>query len=278
MIQGRTIGVEGNRSVCIEGDKSRAWGESSVDLAAAYDRHFSVQSCDTPALLDQAHRLRYQVYCVENPFEDPAANADGRERDGYDGRSIHSLLSHRGTGHLVGAVRLILPCAEAPERSFPMQEVCKDPALADPRVFPATRAAEVSRFCVSKDFRRRLGESRYADVGEAEARARAAEERRLMPYVTLGLIRGLVRMSVEHGVRHWAIVVEPPLLRLLKTLGFVFQEIGPLVEHHGVRQPCHSDLKQLLEGVRRLRPDVWEVVTDRGRLWRALFEPQLVAA
>jgi N-acyl amino acid synthase of PEP-CTERM/exosortase system len=133
-------------------------------------------------------------------------------------------------------------------------------------------------FCVSKDFRRRLGESRYADVGEAEARARAAEERRLMPYVTLGLIRGLVRMSVEHGVRHWAIVVEPPLLRLLKTLGFVFQEIGPLVEHHGVRQPCHSDLKQLLEGVRRLRPDVWEVVTDRGRLWRALFEPQLVAA
>jgi N-acyl amino acid synthase of PEP-CTERM/exosortase system len=228
--------------------------------------------------LGQAHRLRYQVYCVENPFENPADNPDGLERDSYDAHSVHSLLSHRDTGHLVGAVRLILPRPEGAGHSFPMQAICMDAALADPRVFPVERAAEVSRFCVSKDFRRRLGESRYADVGEAEARARAAEERRLMPYVTLGLIRGLVQMSIDHGVRHWAIVVEPPLLRLLKTLGFIFQEIGPLVEHHGLRQPCHADLLQLLEGVRRLRPDVWDVVTERGRLWSALFEPQRVAA
>jgi N-acyl amino acid synthase of PEP-CTERM/exosortase system len=265
-------------SACVEGNIGRVWAGEEDDLTTAYDRNFAVRSCDTPELLSLAKRLRYQVYCVENPFEDPANNPDGQERDAFDPHSVHSLLSHRGTGCLVGAVRLILPRAEAPERSFPMQEVCSDPALADPQIFPAARAAEVSRFCVSKDFRRRLGESRYADVGEAEARARKAEERRLMPYVTLGLIRGLLRMSIDHGVRHWAIVVEPPLLRLLKTLGFVFQEIGPLVEHHGLRQPCHSDLARLLEGVRRLRPDVWDVVTERGRLWRALFEPQLAAA
>ena len=266
------------RSAFTGGSSGRVWGGGGVDLAAAYDRHFSVQSCDTPDLLQQAQRLRYQVYCIENPFEDPAANPDGLERDEYDGHAVHSLLTHRESGQLVGAVRLILPCAGAAERSFPMQEVCEDPGIADPRVFPAGRAAEVSRFCVSKDFRRRIGESRYADVGEAEARARAAEERRLMPYITLGLIRGLVRMSVEHRVLHWAIVVEPPLLRLLKSLGFVFQALGPLVQHHGVRQPCHSDLARLLEGVRRLRPDVWDVVTERGRLWRALFEPQYAAA
>ncbi len=262
----------------VEVNTGRVWAGESDDLAAAYDRHFAVRSCDTPELLARAQQLRYQVYCVENPFENPADNPDGQERDGYDAHSVHSLLSHRGTGCLVGAVRLILPRAGAAERSFPMQEVCGVPELSDPLVFPASRAAEVSRFCVSKDFRRRLGESRYADVGEEEARVRKAEERRLRPYVTLGLIRGLLRMSIDHGVRHWAIVVEPPLLRLLKTLGFVFLEIGPLVEHHGLRQPCHADLARLLEGVRRLRPDVWDVVTERGRLWRALFEPRLAAA
>lgn len=263
----------------VEGGRGRLWGEGAAsELAIAYDRHFSVHSCNDAASLEQAHRLRFQVYCVENPFENPTDNPDGLERDGYDAKSVHSLLSHRATGHLVGAVRLILPDPDRPGRSFPMQEVCADPRIADPAVFPTRRAAEVSRFCVSREFRRRLGEARYADVGEAEAQARAAEERRLLPYVTLGLIRGLVRMSVEHGVRHWCIVVEPPLLRLLKTLGFVFENLGPLVQHHGLRQPCHADLERLLAGVRRLRPDVWEVVTDRGALWRAMFEPAQAAA
>ena len=270
--------LEGN-SVSVEGGRGRTWAEGAPSgLAAAYDRHFGVHACDDPASLERAYRLRYQVYCVENPFEDPADNPQELERDGYDVRSAHSLLSHRASGRLVGAVRLILPDSERPRASFPMQEVCADPRIADPAVFPVRHAAEVSRFCVSREFRRRLGEARYADVGEAEARARAAEERRLMPYVTLGLIRGLVRMSVEHGVRHWCIVVEPPLLRLLKTLGFVFENLGPLVQHHGLRQPCHADLERLLDGVRRLRPDVWEVVTDRGALWRALFEPARAAA
>lgn len=271
MLEGCSASVEGGRGI--------AWGgEAPDDLARAYDRHFSVLACDEPSALARAHRLRYQVYCVENAFEDPADNPDGLERDDYDVRSVHSLLSHRATGHLVGAVRLILPDSERPARSFPMQEVCADPRIGDPAMFPALRAAEVSRFCVSREFRRRLGEARYADVGPDEAKARAAEERRLMPYVTLGLIRGLVRMSVEHGVRHWCIVVEPPLLRLLKSLGFVFENLGPLVQHHGLRQPCHADLERLLAGVHRLRPDVWQVVTDRGALWRALFEPARAAA
>lgn len=266
-------------AVCVDRNIGRTWKEGEpAGLAAAYDRHFSVHSCDEPELLEKAHRLRYQVYCVENPFESPTDNPDGLERDAYDAHAVHSLLSHRATGQLVGAVRLILPLPDDLNRSFPIQSVCRDERIFDPRVFPAARAAEVSRFCVSKEFRRRLGEHRYADIGEAEARARAAEERRLMPYVTLGLIRGLVRMSAEHGVRHWCIVVEPSLLRLLKALGFVFEPLGPLVEHHGVRQPCHSDLIRLLEGVRRMRPEVWEVVTDGGQLWRALFEPRRTAA
>src|SRR5437016_11075361 len=35
------------------------------------------------SLLDEAYRLRYQVYCVENRYEDPDQQVNGRERDVY---------------------------------------------------------------------------------------------------------------------------------------------------------------------------------------------------
>ena len=39
-----------------------------------------------------------------------------------------------------------------------------------------------------------------------------------------------------------------------------------MIDYHGRRQPCHADLATLIEGVRLHRPDVWEVITDDGRL------------
>ena len=59
-------------------------------LPGSYESYFDIVRADTPALLDEAYRLRYQVYCVENPFENPAEHSDGRERDADDiGRFIH---------------------------------------------------------------------------------------------------------------------------------------------------------------------------------------------
>jgi hypothetical protein len=50
---------------------------SEPDASALYDRHFSVVPADTPELLDAVHALRYQVYCVEHPFEDPTQRRRG---------------------------------------------------------------------------------------------------------------------------------------------------------------------------------------------------------
>src|SRR3954467_13942881 len=47
-------------------------------------------------------RTRFQVYCIDNAFEDPDDNPDGLETDGYDGHSIHSLLTDRSTGNAIG--------------------------------------------------------------------------------------------------------------------------------------------------------------------------------
>jgi N-acyl amino acid synthase of PEP-CTERM/exosortase system len=74
-------------------------------------------------------------------------------------------------------------------------------------------------------------------------------------------------MSAREGITHWAAVMEPALLRLLTRLGIHFNPLGRLVDHHGRRQPCWADLDVLLRRVYAERPDVWDVITDGGRLW-----------
>ena len=92
-----------------EGQTSRQ-GEAMPDFAdSSYDQHFDVLRADTPDRLDAAYRLRYQVYCVENRFEDRERCPDGREVDDDDDRSVHTLLVHRRSGAAIGAARLILP-------------------------------------------------------------------------------------------------------------------------------------------------------------------------
>lgn len=218
-------------------------------------------------LRDEVFRLRYQVYCVENPFEDPAANPDGMERDAYDARAAHCLLLHKRSRAWAGAVRLILPNAEDTGRSFALQEVCSDPMISDLERFPVLQMAEISRFCISKDFRKRQGDWLYPQSNEAEDRE---DERRVIPNMTLGLIEGLVQMSLDNGITYWCAVMERPLLRLLARLGIHFQDIGPLVNYHGRRQPCFLHLGTMLTQVREERPDVWEILTDGGRHWNRL--------
>ena len=47
-----------------------------VDL---YDSYFEIVPAETAEQLREAFRLRYEVYCVENPFENPETNRNGLE-------------------------------------------------------------------------------------------------------------------------------------------------------------------------------------------------------
>ena len=82
----------------------------------------------------------------------------------------------------------------------------------------------------------------------------------------LGLIQILLQMSAQHGITHWCALMEPTLLRMLAGMGIRFKPIGPLVEHHGLRQPCSADIAQVLQAVKRERPAFWEVLTCGGVL------------
>src|SRR4051794_41125912 len=74
-------------------------------LLNSFTKWFDIVPANTPALLREAYALRFQVYCVENPFEDPDEHPDGLETDAYDSHSVHSLLVHRERREVAGTVR-----------------------------------------------------------------------------------------------------------------------------------------------------------------------------
>ena len=239
--------------------RSRRDSESLVDL---YNRYFEVVPADSAERLDAAYRLRYQVYCVENPFENAEEHRDGREIDAYDRHSCHSLLIHRPTGSVAGTVRLVLPVAG---KRLPILHTCHHPILGDRHVLPPESTAEISRFAVSKQFRRRATDQLGVDYALVERPAPGGDfDRRVIPHITLGLMKAIVQMSWERGIYHWCAVMEPALLRLIGRLGLEFPPLGPPVNYHGLRQPCYGHANTVLAGMRRERHDAWALITESG--------------
>jgi len=230
------------------------------NLHADFERDYAVELADSPSLVAEALRLRFQVYCLEQGYEDPADQQDSMESDGYDQRSVHSLLIHRSSNRPIGTARLVLPSIDAPEESFPIQRLLAQQGGSGAIPQPIGTTAEVSRFCISSAlYKGSVSAERAADP----ATDVPAHDRR---HACLGLIRGLVHLSSVKGVSNWVLLAEAALLRLLRGFGFEFQRLGSAIDFHGKRFPCYAGLRELLAGVWLRRPDVWEVVTDKGAL------------
>lgn len=231
---------------------------AGAPLSVLYDRHFEVVAADTPELLDKAHALRYQVYCIEHGFFDPAKFPDERERDSYDANSVHAVLISKLSREVVGCLRLVLPDPAA-EGSLPIRDLLGEAERVKLDAFGRERTAEISRYAIAKRYRRRPGEALYPDVEWSDPSP--TEIRRLMPHMSLGLVRGACLLAAQHDVETVCAAMVPALLRLLERLGLVFERLGPLIEHHGLRQPCVADCEELLAGMAKLKPDYYEVVS-----------------
>lgn len=243
-----------------------------ASLFAMYARWFDVVPADSPERLAEAYRLRYQVYCVENALEQAKQHTDGLETDEFDTHSVHSLLIHRPTSMVAGTVRLILPNGSGDVAALPVTQVCTDPTLRDPTLFPPERTAEISRFAVSKAFRRRITDTTHADMHFVDNGGvdRSHERRVLTPNITLGLMKAIAEMSIRHGITHLTAMMEPALLRLTARLGIKFTPLGDLVDYHGRRQPCFAEIKDLGFALMKGSPEAHELVSDQGRYWDKL--------
>lgn len=234
-------------------------------LLDLYDSYFEVIPATTADQLSQAYRLRYDVYCVENAFENPAENPGGMETDAYDSGALHSLLLRRGTDEVIGTVRLILPlaCCGAEGIGLPIRDVCHHELVTrNNSRLPWGQTAEISRFAVSKKLRRRATDQKTTGGFKG-----VDGVRRRIPDTSLGLMQAIVAMAAQAGITHLCAVMESRLLRMLARLGIHFIPLGPQVIYHGRRQPCYSDLDELLARTWLENRGVWQLLTRDGELW-----------
>jgi N-acyl-L-homoserine lactone synthetase len=203
----------------------------------ALAEQFTVEVRLSAARVDECYRLRRIAHDVDWPF---AAGQDGAGDDEFDQHAQHVALVSRRSGAVAATARLVLPLADRPEHSFPMQRLC---TVALPADMPIQTTADVSCFALSRQ--RRLDTAAL---------------------IRLGLFQGLVRLSGEIGITHWCAIMEPTLLRLLRMTGIPFTPIGPLLVHNSPGQPCYNSISVLLSRVYQERPQVWEYLTDGGLL------------
>jgi N-acyl amino acid synthase of PEP-CTERM/exosortase system len=240
---------------------------STPRLRDIYESFFETTLAETDEQRRSAYRLRYEVYCVEHPFEDPEQNPNGMESDANDASALHSLLVHRASGSVVGTARLILPKSDQGRFTLPIRDVCRhELLLRDSPTLPWGLAAEVSRFAISKTLRRRASDQ-SGETTSVGSFSLGDDPRRVIPNASLGLIQATTAMLAKAGAKYLCAVMEPTLLRMLKRLGLHFTHLGPLVEYHGQRQPCYADWDALLARVWVERRDVWELITRDGELW-----------
>ncbi|MGY6214541.1 PEP-CTERM/exosortase system-associated acyltransferase [Methylolobus aquaticus] len=236
----------------------------------AFNDYFEIVPATSPELKNEVYRLRYQVYCLETGFENPDDYPDGLERDEYDESSIHSLIRHRSTGLYAATTRLILPDPSNPDRPFPIERYAKVALPGSVGKIDRMHLSEISRFCVSKEFKRRRGEQGSAtglnDQNFNEWFA-TPDERRAFPHITLALMACITRMSAQYGLSHWFGLMEAPLIRMVALLGIYWTAIGPPVEHHGRRLPCIMPFPDFLAPVAEKSPETLELLSDHGRFW-----------
>jgi len=230
-----------------------------------FNGYFSIVPAKSKHQIAISQKLRYQVYCQENKLIDKQGSPDGLEFDEYDYRSEHCLLMYRPSNTFIGTVRLILADPQHSNLPYPIEKfdilrrTSRDKMWKPPR----TKLAEISRFAVSKQFKRRGSESLFPHgITESLNEIDWHTIKRWYPHITLGLFQAILHMSRQHGVEYWYAIMEPSLIRLLSRTGIKFTPVGPLVEYHGLRQPCIGVVENILDGIQSFRYDVWEFITS----------------
>jgi N-acyl amino acid synthase of PEP-CTERM/exosortase system len=252
----------------IDNNKSELFRTHSLFL-----QHFEVlEANNSPKLLNEIYTLRYQVYCLENPFEDASCFDDQKEKDIFDERSLHVLIRHRGTGEAIATVRLVLPDSSNPQGRLPLETYCGsllNTTSKRSRGSASPSPAEISRFAISKSAKQRIMDIPPIDLGRiGKSTGNYTHWSRLLhSHLTLELVAAALQLSHDHGITHWYSLATPALMRVLKHFGLQITPICSALEHRGKRYPCLDDLKTLLAGVYQQYPDAWAILTNNCALW-----------
>lgn len=257
-----------------------------MEKPSCFINYFQPVIASDRALKFQVYRIRYDVYCAELALED--TRADRIEVDEFDAYSLHYLLQHKATNQYAGTVRMVLPPKDRPELLIPLEKYCLDavdPRILDIKKLPRGSFAEVSRLAVNKIFRRRKG-----DFGALKARhhrvmrGRKSEntvvnvtDRRESPNIAVGLYLIAAALFKLKRLDYIFIMIDPKLVGSLKRAGLYFEQMGDVVDYHGLRAPFFITPDNL---AKFLKPEYWALqrnILEQVREDLEMNKPQITA-
>lgn len=149
--------------------------------------------------------LRFDVYCRERGFENPADFPEQMESDLYDKHSIHLAAVLPETNEVIGTIRII----RHSEHGFPLE---KNFRIEEKDERDKKCLGEISRLAIPKKYCQNFS-------------------------IIEKLYDHLFHESGRLGITHWYAGMAKGLPVLLKRRKIHFQKIGPEIEFHGVRAP-----------------------------------------
>jgi N-acyl amino acid synthase of PEP-CTERM/exosortase system len=200
-----------------------------IDPRPTTARYFHAGAIDdSPELMQEHYRLRYQVYCLERKFL-PAANFPLElEMDDFDRHSVH-VGAIDGCGVLAGTGRVVKITAAGP--GLPLLQHCKIFAEETELLDPDNTVVEISRLAMSRGYSRRQLNG-------------VSERRNVRRDVFLALAKAIYQATKRLGATHWIVATETSLQRLLAHYDFPFRAIGPECDYGGPVSPYLMDLAQ----------------------------------
>lgn len=158
--------------------------------------HSNIAGAENRAFMDQAFRLRHEVFVGQSGWED-LRKPDGREMDQFDdARAVHMLLIEDGT--VIGYQRM-LPTLQTHLLSEVLSQLCDGPPPRGAHIW------EWTRYCVAREHR---------------------ERGRKLSYAANVLLSGIVEWGQANGVSEIVIEMDPLWLLRLVQLHFRIRPLG----------------------------------------------------
>jgi N-acyl amino acid synthase of PEP-CTERM/exosortase system len=219
-----------------------------LNLGTGFRKYFETLPALDDDLRNAAYRIRHSVYCEELGYE--PSRPDELETDEFDRHSVHCLLRGAASREMIGCVRLVLADPEDPAAPFPFERLCAatvDRSIVDIGRIDRAKTAEVSRLAVVAHYRRRKGE-RAVSIGLDEGDF-GTPDRPRFPYIAAGLYLGMIAQAHHHGIETLFMLTERRLARQLTRLGVKLTQIGPAIEHRGLRYPSMMSTQEVIDGL-----------------------------
>lgn len=157
--------------------------------------------CTTPEEIRLSQRLRFQVYCVEKGWIDPATCEGGIEADEYDADAVHFLVMDDAGDEVLGTSRLL---------------------LGEKVELPAARFIDLEAHGVRP--------TETVEVSRLAAR-RASRSQNLA--VFLAMTQAMYEWTHTHGVKSWMSIADVGVFLLMKRVGMPVIAAGEKTDYLG---------------------------------------------